>query len=108
MAVETNSASDFSSARGSRAPPTKARKSTRPSGARLGHFEDSHEAAMMPVFSILGTTNPDPFIGWETASRRKARATVAAEVYGISPHNCASAGLSVRRIVAAANAGAAR
>ena len=45
----TSSASDCSSASGSRAPPTNVRISTDPSGARCGHFDDSHDAARMPV-----------------------------------------------------------
>ena len=77
--VDTSPASDCSSARGSRAPPRNVRISTRSSGARPGYFDDSHDAAMMPVFSTRGTTNPEPFSGWATFARGKASTTVAVD-----------------------------
>ena len=44
MATDTSSSSGSVAAPcGSRAPPTNARISTRPAGARCGHFDDSHE-----------------------------------------------------------------
>jgi hypothetical protein len=78
-AVAIISASVFSIAFGSRAPPRNARTSANPSGARCGHFDDSQEPAMMPVFSARGTTKPDPFSGCTIDSRLNAIATVAAE-----------------------------
>src|SRR5437867_2971827 len=86
----TSSASDRSSAARSRAPPTNVRSSTRPSGARWGHFDESHDPARMPEPSTFGTTNPDPFKGCARASRLNASAMVAVEEYGISPHKRAS------------------
>ncbi len=106
-AVATSSASDFSSAFGSRAPPKNARSSTFPSGARPGHFDDSHVPAMMPLFSTRGTTQPEPFSGCDTASRLNAIATVAADAYGISLQRCATIGATPRRVVADTQAGVA-
>ena len=42
------------------------RISTWSSGARFGHFEDSHDAARMPVRSTRGTTKPEPVSGCRT------------------------------------------
>ncbi len=50
---------------------------------------------MMPVFSTRGTTKPEPFSGCAIASRLNARATVAADAYGMSPQSRASAGAGI-------------
>ena len=74
-----------SSACGSRAPPTNVRSSTRSSGARCGHFDDSHDAARMPLPSTRGTTKPDPFSGWRDVGARGRRARRSrVDAYGTS------------------------
>ena len=107
-ASDTSSASDRSSAFGSRAPPTNVRSSTRSSGARCGHFDDSHEAARIPVAFVLGTTKPDPSSGCRTAARGKASATVALETYETPSHKRASSASTSRMRRPATYAGAAR
>ena len=63
--VATSSASRLFERVGiARAADERAHAARGPPGARCGHFDDSHDAARMPVLSTRGTTKPDPFSGW--------------------------------------------
>ena len=101
----TSSSSLLECARVARAADER-RNRTCPSGARIRHLDDSHDPAMMLVFSTRGTTKPEPFSGCATASRLKPKVTVALEAYGISPHRRGEFGIRrPRSSVAFANAG---